>query len=280
MSDLKQEKFKACEWWLYRGFALLPVQPNKKFLVQGYGEHLKKIRTSSEAQEMIEKYPLANLAVLGDKHKIILDFDSVELYDGWRVNHPMAAETYTERTPRGGAHVFAYGPHPYGMIFVQGVELKKICVVYPSVVGDVQYTRGNGEIIEADTETFFSSLSKAGTKSAYVLEVERKRRERLPYGSSSLIEQIKANNDIHHVYSVYTGWTPFQGGKVYWHAQTVKCVFHEDHQPSMYLDNQLGIYKCHACGAHGDVINLYAHFEKIPLREAIDRMGRALRAVR
>ena len=281
MSDQQQEKFKACEWWLYRGFALLPVQPNKKFLVQGYGEHLKKIRTSSEAQEMIEKYPLANLAVLGDKHKIILDFDSVELYDGWRVNHPMAAGTYTERTPRGGAHVFAYGPHPYGMIFVPGVELKKICVVYPSVVGDVPYTRGEGEIIEADKDTFFSSLSKIGTKSAYVLEVERKRRDRLPYGSSSLIEQIKANNDIFHVYQVYnTSWSPDGwNGKIFDH-QTVRCPFHNDKHPSMYLDARLGIYKCHACGAHGDVINLYAHFEKIPLREAIDRMGRALRAVR
>jgi hypothetical protein len=38
MSDFQQEKFKACEWWMYRGFALLPVQPNKKFLVQGYGD--------------------------------------------------------------------------------------------------------------------------------------------------------------------------------------------------------------------------------------------------
>lgn len=276
MSDQQQEKFKACEWWLYRGFALLPVQPNKKFLVQGYGEHLKKIRTTSEAQEMIEKYPLANLAVLGDKHKIILDFDSVELYDGWRVNHPMAAGTYTERTPRGGAHVFAYGPHPYGMIFGQGVELKKICVVYPSVVGDVPYTRGDGEIIAADTETFFSSLSKAGTRSAYVIEVERKRRERLPYGSSSLIEQIKAHNDILHVYGVYHPEFQLHRNFLYY---TVRCDFHDDNNPSMSLDGEHGTYKCFACGAHGDVINLYAHYQRITVREAIDRMARALRAV-
>jgi hypothetical protein len=280
MSDQQQEKYKVCEWWLYRGFALLPVQPNTKYLVQGYGEHRKKICTSADAHEMLEKYPLANLAVLGDKYKIILDFDSVELYESWKESHPTAAHTYTERTPRGGAHVFAYGPQPYGMIFVPGVELKKICLVYPSVIGAAQYTRGAGEIIEADMETFFSSLSKVGTRSAYVLEVERKRRERLPYASSSVIEQIKANNDIHHVYSVYTGWKPYTGSKVYWNAQTVKCPFHDDHHASMFLDNQLGIYKCHACGAHGDVINLYAHFEKIPLREAIDRMARALRAVR
>jgi hypothetical protein len=261
---------------------LLPVQPNKKFLVQGYGEHLKKIRTISEAQEMIEKYPLANLAVLGDKHKIILDFDNVELYDEWKKNHSgqVGPQNYTERTPRGGAHVFAYGPHPYGMIFVPGVELKNVCLVYPSVIDDKLYTRGNGEIVKVGTEYFFSSLSKIGTPTAYLLNVERKRQERKPYNSASVIEQIKANNDIHHVYSVYTGWKPETGSKVYWHSQTVKCPFHDDHHASMFLDNQLGIYKCHACGAHGDVINLYAHFEHITVREAIDRMGRALRAVR
>lgn len=276
MSDQQQEKLKACEWWLYRGFALLPVQPNKKFLVQGYGEHKKKITNSIEAQEMIEKYPLANLAVLGDKQKIILDFDCVELYDDWKSKHPTAASTYTERTPRGGAHVFAYGPHPYGMIFVPGVELKKICVVYPSVVGDVQYTRGDGEIIEADKDSFFSSLSKPGTKSAYVLEVERKQRERLPYGSSTLIEQIKRSHDILQVYALYRAEFKADKKTPYY---TVLCPFHEDHKPSMFLDGVRQLFKCHACGAHGDVINLYAHFQHISVREAIARMGAALRAV-
>ena len=280
MSEIA-DKLSVCRWWLDRGFSLLPVQPNKKFLFKGYGEHRKKITTFIDAEDMIAMCPSANIAVLGDKHKIILDFDSVAVYEAWAASHPEMAQSYTERTPHGGAHVFAYGPHPYGMIWIQGVELKSICVVYPSVIDGAQYVRGAGEIIKADT-FIFSSLSKVGTPTAYVLEIERKRRERKPYGTGTLIEQIKAHNDIHHVYQIYRpGWKPFHPpeSKYYWHEQNVLCPFHDDHHASMYLDNRLGIYKCHACGAHGDVINLYAHFERITVREAIARMARALRAV-
>lgn len=32
------------------------------------------------------------------------------------------------------------------------------------------------------------------------------------------------------------------------------CPFHEDHDPSLTINDAKGIYKCFACGAHGDVI--------------------------
>lgn len=275
MSEKQEEKYNACRWWLDRGFALLPVQPNKKFLVAGYGEHKKKIVTICEAEQMMQTYPLANLAVLGDKGKIILDFDIPKVYDDWRELHPIASTTYTERTPRGGAHVFAYGGQPFGMIWKEGVESKKICVVYPSTVEDKPYTRGAGEIIEA-TSDIFTALSKVGTRSAYVLEIERQRRERKPYRSNDLIEQIKANNNILHVFNVYKSGNPIDESYPY---HTVRCVFHDDHNPSMSLDAIRQKYNCFACGAHGDVINLYAHFQRITVREAIARMARSLPAV-
>jgi hypothetical protein len=276
MSEQQEEKLEACRWWLDRGFALLPVQPNRKFLFAGYGEHKNKITTYAEAQATIEKFPFANIAVLGGKGKIILDFDIPKVYDDWKVLHPEISKTYTERTPRGGAHVFAYGGEPYGMIWKEGVEFKKICIVSPSIVDDKPYIRGAGEIIAADTD-IFSSLSKIGTRSAYVLEIERKRRDRKPYRSDDLIEQIKANNDILHVYGIYRPSFQLHRNFLYY---TVRCEFHDDHTPSMSLDGENQRYKCFACGAHGDVINLYAHFEHITVREAIARMARALPVVR
>jgi hypothetical protein len=276
MSEQQEEKLNTCKWWLDRGFALLPVQPNKKFLVAGYGEHKKKITTYAEAQEMIEKFSSANIAVLGGKAKIILDFDIPVVYDDWKARHLEIATTYTERTPRGGAHVFAYGGEPFGMIWKEGVEFKKICIVSPSVVDDKPYTRGAGEIIAVNTD-IFSSLSKIGTRSAYVLEIERKRGNKKPYRSYNLVEQIKANNDIRHVFDVYHPEQKIGLNSLY---QTVRCVFHDDHKASMCLDADHQTYRCFACNAHGDVINLYAHFEHITVREAISRMARALQAVR
>ena len=269
MSDQQEEKNNICKWWLARGFALLPVQPNKKYLVQGYGEHKKKIVTSIEAQEMIEKYPGANLAVLGHGGTSILDFDIPSVYADWKEHHAQI-ETYTERTPRDGAHVFAFASAPSGLILIDGVELKKICLVYPSIVDGKPYTRGVGEIVEAGT-LFFSALSKPGTKTAYVLDIEqRQKHERMPYGKKSLIDEIKQAHDILNVYALYRpDFKPERHVPYY----SVCCPFHEDHKPSMYLDGVRQIYKCHACGARGDVINLYAHFEKISLHEAIARMA-------
>lgn len=275
MSEQNEEKFNICKWWLARGFALLPVQPNKKYLVQGYGEHKKKIVTTIEARELIEKYPSANLAVFGHGGTIILDFDSPELYNVWKSSHAEMSNTYTERTPRGGAHVFLFGSAPGGLILNDGVELKKICLVCPSTIGADQYTRGAGEIIEAN-EFVFSSLSKPGTKSGYVLSIEERKRERMPYGKSGLVDQIKQSHDILQVFALYRPEFKPEKRLPYY---TVICPFHEDHKPSMYLDGVRQLYKCHACGARGDVINLYAHFEKISTREAIARMAVSLRAV-
>ena len=273
----QEEKLKVFKWWLARGFALLPIQPNSKYLFAGYGEHRKKITTTEQAAEILRKFPLANIAVLGHGGVIILDFDNPELYKLWCDRHPEYKDTYTEKTPgRDGAHVFAYGHVPSGLVLVPGVEIKKRCVVYPSVIDGKQYTRGAGEIIEASTEIFFS-LSVPGTPTASLLNrIERSQVVRQQQTHNSLVEQIKANNDLLHVFSVYVPDIKFE---IKGNVATARCPFHKDKKPSLFVLIEKGYYKCHACGEHGDVINLYAHFEKISTREAIARMAVSLRAV-
>jgi DNA primase len=278
MSVLQEEKFKVCKWWLARGFALLPIQPNSKYLFAGYGEHQKKITTTEQAAEIIRKFPLANLAVLGHGGMIILDFDSPELYKLWCDRHPEYKDTYTEKTPgRDGAHVFAFGHVPSGLKLVPGVEIKKRCVVYPSVIDGKQYTRGAGEIIEASTE-IFSSLSIPGTPTASLLNrIERSQAVRQQQSGTSLVEQIKADNDLLHVFSVYVPDIKFE---IKGNIATACCPFHKDKKPSLFVLIEKGYYKCHACGEHGDVINLYAWGEGIDNREAVARLTRKLQAVR
>jgi DNA primase len=109
-----------------------------------------------------------------------------------------------------------------------------------------------------------------------VLEIERRERERMPSGKNGLIDKIKQSHDILQVFALYRpSFKPEKHLPYY----TVICPFHEDHKPSMYLDGVRQLYKCHACGARGDVINLYAHFEGITIREAIARMAVSFQAV-
>ena len=277
MSD-QERKIEICKWWLDRGFALLPVQPNTKYLFAGYGESAdkKKIITIEQAGEIVRKFPSANLAVLCGGRQFILDFDIPDRYACWAEKHPDYAKTFTQRTPHAGAHVFLVGSAPSGLILLDGVEIKKRCLIYPSVVDGKAYIRGEGEIIEADSDCFFS-LSRPGTPSAYLLQIKKQKQERKPYRSKNLIEQIKQANRIEHVFSVYRPGTEFDSRTPY---VSVVCPFHRDHKPSMFINLQGQYFKCHACGKSGDVITLYALFEGITNGEAIARMARTLQAVR
>jgi hypothetical protein len=268
---MQDEKLDRCLWWIHQGFSILPCQPKKKYLVVGYGEYKARVTTKYHARMMIEKFPSCNVAVLGHSKTIILDFDNPELYTQWASSRPREAQSYTERTPRGGYHVFLRGERPKGLQLKQGVELKSICVIAPSVLESGTYRPGAGPILEADPCEVFSLLSIPGQPTARRKLIEQAKTRRGPSGRSSLIEQIKTDNDILHVFSVYRPEQEFSGQGRY---ETVICPFHEDHKPSMFLDRQLQIFKCHACGVHGDVINLYANFEGIPVREAVARMAR------
>ncbi len=51
------------------------------------------------------------------------------------------------------------------------------------------------------------------------------------------------------------------------------CPFHNDRHPSMNVNPRMGIYKCFACGAGGDVIKFVQEFEKIGFIEALKQVA-------
>ena len=56
-----------------------------------------------------------------------------------------------------------------------------------------------------------------------------------------------------------------QSGKLLW----AKCCFHNDHEPSMSIDEETGIYRCWSCGAHGDILDFYQRLTGKSLTESI-----------
>lgn len=74
------------------------------------------------------------------------------------------------------------------------------------------------------------------------------------------LEMIKESADILSVIESF-GLPGFRrhGTK---RAQAI-CPFHDDHNPSMSIDGQRGIYKCFACGAGGDVFNFVREYSAL-----------------
>ena len=87
----------------------------------------------------------------------------------------------------------------------------------------------------------------------------------MPFYPNEVIQQLKSQADISLVIQQFlplkrTGTNRYVG----------VCPFHDDHSPSMTVNPTLGIYKCFACGAGGDVFKFVQEHEKIDFNGAVE----------
>ncbi len=78
-----------------------------------------------------------------------------------------------------------------------------------------------------------------------------------------IILQVKENADIVQVIGQYVPLK--KAGSRYLGL----CPFHHDRSPSMNVTPQMGIYKCFACGAGGDVLKFVQEYEKLEFLDAL-----------
>lgn len=87
----------------------------------------------------------------------------------------------------------------------------------------------------------------------------------MPFYPNEVIQQLKSQADISLVVQQFvplkkTGTNRYVG----------VCPFHDDHSPSMTVNPTIGIYKCFACGAGGDVFKFVQEHEKIDFNGAVE----------
>ncbi len=80
-------------------------------------------------------------------------------------------------------------------------------------------------------------------------------------------KQLKAANPIERVAARY-GSLQKAGANF-----KMLCPFHDDHHPSLMLHVGRQFFKCHACGAGGDVIGLVMGMERCSFAEAVKKLG-------
>jgi DNA primase len=78
-----------------------------------------------------------------------------------------------------------------------------------------------------------------------------------------IILQVKENADIVMIIGQYVPLK--KAGARY----VGLCPFHHDRSPSMNVTPQMGIYKCFACGAGGDVLKFVQEYEKLDFIDAL-----------
>ena len=75
--------------------------------------------------------------------------------------------------------------------------------------------------------------------------------------SEDIIQQLKSHADI---VQIIQNFVPLRRQGSSWVGL---CPFHDDSSPSMHVTPSMGIYKCFACGAGGDVLKFIMEHEKM-----------------
>ncbi len=87
----------------------------------------------------------------------------------------------------------------------------------------------------------------------------------MPFYSDEIIQELKNQADIALVIQQFL---PLKKSGV--NRYVGVCPFHDDHSPSMTVNSTLGIYKCFACGAGGDVFKFIQEHEKLDFKGAVE----------
>lgn len=270
---MSSDKLDVARKWLSIGFDLIPIQPNSKKIVSGFGLHQRRIKSRAEAVQYWADDKKFNMAVIANNKNFILDFDNWNVYINWaRAAAQQFTTSYTEHTPRG-AHVFLCGDVVQGLQLIHGVEIKKIALVYPSVVDGVEYVDGLSEnIYSGDVDDCFFSLTKSGTPTAHLLRTEKvspvKQQSNYarprPASANDTIGKVKSSITVLEVLRVH-GRGTYNTLKGSGRFRGAICPFHKgngkngrEQQASFWIDTQLDIFGCHKCREHGDAINLFS----------------------
>ena len=87
----------------------------------------------------------------------------------------------------------------------------------------------------------------------------------MAFYSNEIIQQLKAHADIAMVIENFVPLKRSGNGRY-----LGVCPFHDDRSPSMNVNPSLGIYKCFACGAGGDVFKFVQEHEKMDFKGAVE----------
>lgn len=266
-------------FWLDLGAALIPLQPDSKFMVAGFGPYRAHVLTAFEARKWFGARA-CNLGVVCAGALVCIDFDSPISYTLWRESKQgIGLITRIEQTWRG-VHVYLFVdqlPARGTRIDYPDTELKMLgaaVTAAPSTVYGAPYT------VLCDTaparvenlSKFFPLLSPTPKPNA---PAPLPTAPNLRATGNTPVAIAKARLNILAIArEMVMGLHSSDRGAGRWYAG--RCPFHEDLSPSFWIDTQRGLWGCHSpnCQHHrgGDAINLEALRRGLSVGEVVRQL--------
>ena len=275
-------------WFVARGFSVIPCQLGTKIPKIKWGKYQKQLPTEGELIRWF-RIPSNAAVVTGTNNLVVIDFDDLTEYLRWSLwagteGSPAAKQvlydSYKVRTARG-IHLYTRCTSEiknlhFGKIDVKGrgglVTLPGS--IHPSGAIYTEYQTGEFPIWSKLEEIFPEETLKLMER----VEAPRKMsvdRDIIEYSTAEVldmevgvnVEEVKRSHRIED----YINDITFTGD----HWGVAKCPFHEDANPSFWVDTERQLCGCFSgCTAKPlDVVNLYARLNNLSNQEAIRQLG-------
>jgi len=88
------------------------------------------------------------------------------------------------------------------------------------------------------------------------------------FNNDVIVKEIKRRLSIINLIESYTSIKKTGRGYV------GLCPFHDDHNPSMHVDEEKGLFHCFSCGAGGDILGFYMRCNNLTFPEALTELAK------
>lgn len=275
-------------WFVSRGFSVIPCHLGTKIPKIKWGKYQRELPTESELLRWF-RIPSNAAVVTGTNNLVVIDFDDLTEYLRWSLwagtegsaaARQVLYDSYKVRTARG-IHLYTRCTSEiknlhFGKIDVKGrgglVTLPGS--IHPSGAIYTEYQVGEFPIWSKLEEIFPEETLKLMER----VEVPRRMtvdRDLTEYSTAEVldmevsvnVEEVKRSHRIED----YINDITFTGD----HWGVAKCPFHEDANPSFWVDTEKQLCGCFSgCTTVPlDVINLYARLHNLNNSDAIRQLG-------
>jgi hypothetical protein len=276
-------------FWKNIGIATIPIKFRDKKPDLNWHDFKTRLPSYTELQRWFTGN-LHNIGlIVGWNNLVVIDFDNLSTYTHWLlwtskrggISQFIAERTYQVKTARG-IHIYVYLPQADQNRKLPGIDIKArngyVLIppsVHPSGI-NYQPINPNNHIVmaEALSDIIPASLLLSNTEYlpaffANTVQVPNSdpwaSAERVPDPTRALVDQAREKHSLLEFFPQAESTS----SNSRWYVD--KCPFHDDHNPSFWIDIHRGICGCYAgCTSKPlDVINLYSRLYGITNREAI-----------
>jgi hypothetical protein len=287
--------YEAALKWVVQGFSVIPIRfmdkrPDAKLLPKNeIGDPTWEIyKTKLPTVDQIGRWfpsRLHNLGVvMGWNNLVVIDFDIWDVFEFWYQLYPLS--TYMVKTKRG-MHVYLQITNPVKNYHSELLDIKANgYVLAPPSIHPSGYEYQIyldkpilkiENLLDVLPSEFTPEPENAITPNTESPKVELKHSDD-PWDTAQQVMDLDVVDNIRKQVNLlqFFSHTEKKSNDGRWWV--APCPFHDDHNPSMWIDNKRGICGCYiGCTSKPlDVINLYARLHGLTNHDAIWALSRML----